>query len=109
MNFKIRETNESIIIASTRPELLFACQSIIVNPEDERYLGLQSKHAVLPLFDREVKILPHPSAKPDFGSGAVMVCSYGDQNDVELFRELGLKEIVALNSNGMTTSVRRII
>lgn len=41
MNFKVRETNENIIIASTRPELLFACQSIIVNPEDERYLGLQ--------------------------------------------------------------------
>jgi valyl-tRNA synthetase len=104
MNFKVRETNGNIIIASTRPELLFACQSIIVNPEDEHYLGLQGKHAVLPLFDREVRILPHPSAKPDFGSGAVMVCSYGDQNDVQLFRELGLKEIVALNSNGMTTS-----
>lgn len=104
MNFKVRETNENIIIASTRPELLFACQSIIVNPEDERYLGLQGKHAILPLFDREVKILPHHSAKPEFGSGAVMVCSYGDQNDVQIFRELGLKEIVALNSNGVTTS-----
>ena len=104
MNFKVRETNENIIIASTRPELLFACQSIIVNPEDERYLGLQGKHAILPLFDREVEILPHHSAKPEFGSGAVMVCSYGDHNDVQIFRELGLKEIVALNSNGMTTS-----
>ena len=104
MNFKVRETNENIIIASTRPELLYACQSIIVNPEDERYLGLQGKHAILPLFDREVEILPHHSAKPEFGSGAVMVCSYGDQNDVQIFRELGLKEIVALNSNGVTTS-----
>ena len=104
MNFKVRETNENIIIASTRPELLFACQSIIVNPEDERYLGFQGKHAILPLFDREVEILPHHSAKPEFGSGAVMVCSYGDQNDVQIFRELGLKEIVALNSNGVTTS-----
>lgn len=104
MNFKVRETNENIIIASTRPELLFACQSIIVNPDDERYLGLQGKHAILPLFDREVEILPHHSAKPEFGSGAVMVCSYGDQNDVQIFRELGLKEIVALNSNGVTTS-----
>lgn len=104
MNFKVRETNENIIIASTRPELLFACQSVIVNPEDERYLGLQGKHAILPLFDREVEILPHHLAKPEFGSGAVMVCSYGDQNDVQIFRELGLKEIVALNSNGMTTS-----
>jgi valyl-tRNA synthetase len=104
INFKVRETNENIIIASTRPELLFACQSIIVNPEDERYLGLQGKHTILPLFDREVEILPHHSAKPEFGSGAVMVCSYGDQNDVQIFRELGLKEIVALNSNGVTTS-----
>ena len=104
MNFKVRETNENIIIASTRPELLFACQSIIVNPDDERYLGLQGKHAILPLFDREVEILPHHSAKPEFGSGVVMICSYGDQNDVQIFRELGLKEIVALNSNGVTTS-----
>ncbi|HJR48004.1 MAG TPA: class I tRNA ligase family protein, partial [Nitrososphaeraceae archaeon] len=65
MNFKVRETNKNIIIASTRPELLFACQSIIVNPEDERYLGLQGKHAILPLFDREVEILPHHLAKPE--------------------------------------------
>src|ERR671918_437077 len=104
MNFKVRETNENIIIASTRPELLFACQSIIVNPDDERYLGLQGKHAVLPLFDREVEILPHHSAKPEFGSGVVMVCSYGDQNDVQIFRELGLKEIVSIDENGRTTS-----
>jgi valyl-tRNA synthetase len=47
--------------------------------------------------------VPHHSAKLEFGSGAVMVCSYGDQNDVQLFRELGLKEIVALNENGFTT------
>src|SRR5919106_2204927 len=103
MNFKVRETNENIIIASTRPELLFACQSVIVNPEDERYLGLQGKHAILPLFDREVEILPHHSAKPEFGSGAVMVCSYGDHNDVQIIRELGLNEIVAINQDGITT------
>jgi valyl-tRNA synthetase len=92
-----------IIIASTRPELLFACQAVIVNPEDDRYKHLQGSHAILPLFNREVSIIPHHSAKPEFGSGAVMVCSYGDQNDVQLFRELGLKEIVALNENGFTT------
>src|ERR671923_1878606 len=97
MKFRIKETGDTVIIASTRPELLFACQAVIVNPEDERYRNLQGKHAILPLFGREVQIRPHHSAKPEFGSGAVMVCSYGDQNDVQLFRELGLKEIVALN------------
>jgi valyl-tRNA synthetase len=104
MDFKVKETGDNIVIASTRPELLFACQSIIVNPEDKRYMKLQGKHAIIPIFNREVKIVPHHLAKPEFGSGAVMVCSYGDQNDVQLFRELGLKEIVSLNQNGMTTT-----
>ena len=114
MKFKVKKEEEEkenenntddtrIIVASTRPELLFACQAIIVNPEDDRYKHLQGSYVILPLFNREVSIVPHHSAKPEFGSGAVMVCSYGDQNDVQLFRELGLKEIVALNENGFTT------
>ena len=103
MNFTVRETSEKLVIASTRPELLFACQCIIVNPKDGRYLQFHGKHVEIPIFGREVKILPHHSAKPEFGSGVVMVCSYGDQNDVQLFRELGLKEIVAINENGITT------
>ena len=103
MNFTVRETSEKLVIASTRPELLFACQCIIVNPKDGRYLQFHRKHVEIPIFGREVKILPHHSAKAEFGSGVVMVCSYGDQNDVQLFRELGLKEIVAINENGITT------
>ncbi|MGA9151518.1 MAG: valine--tRNA ligase [Candidatus Nitrosopolaris sp.] len=104
MRFAVKETGKNIIIASTRPELLFACQLIIVNPNDERYLNLVEKHAIIPIFNREVKIMAHPSAKPEFGSGAVMVCSYGDENDVRIFRELGLKEIVSLDEYGRTSS-----
>ena len=103
MNFTVKETSEKLVIASTRPELLFACQCIIVNPKDGRYLQFHRKHVEIPIFGREVKILPHHSAKAEFGSGVVMVCSYGDQNDVQLFRELGLKEIVAINADGITT------
>src|SRR5688572_9561864 len=44
MKFKVKETGDTIIIASTRPELLFACQAVIVNPEDDRYKSLQGKH-----------------------------------------------------------------
>lgn len=103
MKFKVAGTGDSIIIASTRPELLFACQAVIVNPEDERYLDYQNKSVVLPIFGREVPVKAHHSARPEFGSGAVMVCSYGDQNDVQVFRELQLQEIVALSENGITT------
>jgi valyl-tRNA synthetase len=104
MNFKVRETSDKLVIASTRPELLFACQCVIVNPQDERYLKFHGKHVEVPLFKRDVKILPHHSARPEFGSGVVMVCSYGDQNDVQLFRELGLNEIIAIDQNGITTA-----
>jgi valyl-tRNA synthetase len=104
ISFNIQGSDNNIVIASTRPELLFACQAIIVNPKDERYTKVRGKHAMVPIFNREVEILSHPSAKPEFGSGAVMVCSYGDQNDVQLFRQLGLEEIVALNNNGKTTA-----
>jgi valyl-tRNA synthetase len=95
MKFKIKEKKKTgdkddddtfIIIASTRPELLFACQAVIVNPDDDRYKHLHGLHAILPLFNREVSIIPHHSAKPEFGSGAVMVCSYGDQLQVSDMR-----------------------
>ena len=42
-------------------------------------------------MEGSVPIIGHSSAKPEFGTGAVMVCSYGDYNDVQLFRELGLR------------------
>jgi valyl-tRNA synthetase len=91
-------------VASTRPELLFACQAVIINPKDLKHSHLVGKKVIVPLFNRKVPILTHHSAKPDFGSGVVMVCSYGDYNDVQLFRELNLKEIVSLDENGYTTA-----
>ncbi len=98
MKFKLDD--DYLIIASTRPELLCSCQAVIVNPEDERYKTLHNKKVIVPIYNRKVPIIAHPSAKPEFGSGAVMICSYGDQTDVQLFRELALKEIVAITEEG---------
>ncbi|WP_148685587.1 valine--tRNA ligase [Candidatus Nitrosocosmicus hydrocola] len=103
ITFYLNNSNDRIVIATTRPELLFSCQAIIVNPEDERYTEIQGKVLKIPLFNREVKIIPHHSADKDFGSGAVMICSYGDLKDVQLFRELGLPEIRSIDMNGRTT------
>jgi len=96
--------NEEIIIATTRPELLCSCQAVLVNPEDERYKHLVGKKAIVPIYGREVPILAHPIVKPEFGSGIEMVCSYGSYNDVMLFRELGLKEIIAIDEDGKMTT-----
>ena len=105
MKFKIKDTDKEIIIASTRPELLCACRTIIVNPEDERYAQYIGKKIIVPMTNKEVELRTHHSAQQEFGSGAVMVCSYGDQNDVALFRELELEEIVAIGLDGRMTEV----
>ena len=105
MKFKIKDTDKEIIIASTRPELLCACRTIIVNPEDERYAQYIGKKIIVPMTNEEVELRTHHSAQQEFGSGAVMVCSYGDQNDVALFRELELEEIVAIGLDGRMTEV----
>ena len=103
IKFFLNESKDHIIIATTRPELLFACQAVIVNPEDERYKKIQGRNLDIPIFNRKVKIIQHPYADPNFGTGAVMVCSFGDLNDVQLFRELKLKEIKSINATGKTT------
>jgi len=105
MKFIVKDTSNEIIIASTRPELLCACKTVIVNPDDSRYANLIGKKLIVPLTNNEIEIRPHHSAKMEFGSGAVMVCSYGDQNDVALFRELELEEVVAIGLDGRMTDV----
>src|SRR2546421_576124 len=101
--FKVKETGEELVIATTRPELMSSCQLIIVNPEDESYKKLHGLHAVVPIFEREVEIRPHPGAKREKGTGAVMICSYGDYHDVTIFRELGLQEIISIDERGRMT------
>ena len=108
IKFKVQETGEKLVIATTRPELLCSCQSVLVNPEDSRYVKYHGLHAEVPIYSRWVKIKPHPTVRPEFGSGVVMVCSYGDYTDVLLFREMKLKEIIAINEEGrMSANARR--
>ncbi len=103
MKFQVKDSDKTIIIASTRPELLCACKTIIVNEEDERYTDLIGKKVIVPISNQEVEIKTHHSAKKEFGSGAVMACSYGDHNDVALFREFKLEEVIAIGLDGRMT------
>jgi len=96
----VKESGENIIIATTRPELLCSCRIVIFNPEDERYFHLKGKHAIVPIYGHEVPIEPHPYAKPEFGSGLVMICSFGDYSDVRILRELNLEPIYAIDEKG---------
>jgi len=104
LRFLVQETGEELIIATTRPELLCACQAILYHPDDARYKELEGKHAIVPLYQRAVKIIAHPAAQMDFGTGIMMICSYGDQTDIQLFRELALEPIIAIDVTARMTA-----
>lgn len=103
--FIVKDTKEEILVSTTRPELLAACQMLAVNPDDARYKKLIGKSALVPLYNREVPIRAHKSVDPSFGTGVVMICSYGDHNDVQLFREFKLKEIIAIGQDGKMSEI----
>jgi len=103
------DDGEELIITTTRPEMICACGVVVVHPDDARYKHLVGKKVRLPLsvINREssVEIMTHPSVKMNFGSGVLMVCSYGDQNDVSIFRELGLRPYLAIDLDGRMTDI----
>jgi len=108
----VRWTTEDgidVVISTTRPELICACGIVVVHPDDERYQHLVGKQIHLPVEtnvrSKSVEITTHPSVKSDFGSGVLMVCSFGDQNDVAVFRELGLTPFQAIDLEGNMTDV----
>jgi valyl-tRNA synthetase len=103
------EDGETVIISTTRPELICACGVVVVHPEDKRYQHLVGKRIELPLTtnnrETSVEIMTHSSVKSEFGSGVLMVCSFGDQNDVAVFRDLGLKPFQAIDLDGCMTEI----
>ncbi|RAH13677.1 MAG: valine--tRNA ligase [Methanobacteriota archaeon] len=103
------ESGEEVIISTTRPELICACGVVVVHPDDERYSELVGKKIKLPLNVKNrseyVEIRTHSSVKSEFGTGVLMVCSFGDQNDVSIFREFGLKPFQAIDLRGELTEI----
>ncbi len=100
IKFKVKETGEDIIIGTTRPELISSCGMIIYNPSDKRYKHLKGKHAITPIFNKEVPIIEHSFAQQDKGTGLMMMCSFGDVTDIRFFREMKLKPIISINKDG---------
>ncbi|MEM4680976.1 MAG: valine--tRNA ligase, partial [Acidilobaceae archaeon] len=97
------EGRGEVVVATTRPELLPACAALAYHPKDKRYSGLSGKKAIAPIFGQHMIIVEHESVDPDFGTGIMMICSYGDENDVRLFSELSLKPKVILDEQGKIT------
>lgn len=79
--------DKKIEIATTRPELLAACVGIFVHPEDDRYKDIVGKKAKVPLFDELVPVMADEKVEKDFGTGIVMICTFGDKTDIEWWKK----------------------
>lgn len=89
-----------IIVATTRPELLPACKLVLVNPEDDKRRVLKGDTAIVPIFGIKVDIIEHPSVDPSYGSGILMVCSYGDLEDIRTLREKNIPPTYIIGDDG---------
>ncbi|MEW5896968.1 MAG: valine--tRNA ligase [Nanoarchaeota archaeon] len=95
-----RSGGNDLIIATTRPELLPACVALFYHPEDERYQKLKGRFAQVPLFNYEVPILSDESVAKDKGTGLMMVCTFGDKDDIEKWHKYNLPLRVVVTEEG---------
>ncbi len=96
---------DGIEIATTRPELLAACVAVAVHPDDERYRGMKGKRLVVPIFGHQVPIIEDVAVDPEFGSGAVMICTFGDKTDVYWWKQHHLELRKAIDRKGVMTAI----
>jgi valyl-tRNA synthetase len=89
-----------LLIDTTRPELLPACVAVVAHPEDERFSDLVGSTVRTPLFGASVPFVTHPLAQPDKGTGAAMICTFGDTTDVTWWRELSLPVRAVVGRDG---------
>ena len=94
-----------VIVASTRPELLASCVALAVNPSDERYCGLIGETAIVPIYGREIPVIADEDVETEFGTGVVMICTYGDKIDVKWQKRHGLPVIVSIDERGRMRDV----
>ena len=90
ISFDIVNSDEKIVISTTRPELIAACELIIFHVSDTKFKHLEGNYAITPIFNRKVPIQAHRDADPEFGTGIMMICAYGDKSDVKILREAGI-------------------
>ncbi len=104
INFET-EDGSKFTIGTTRPELLSSCVAVFINPEHEDADKLAGKKAKVPLFDLEVPIIKDKGALLDKGTGIVMCCTFGDQKDIEWYKQYNLPLRISLNENGTLNSL----
>ena len=97
--YAIEGSEEKVVVATTRPETLFGDTAVAIHPEDERYLALHGKKAIVPIVNRVVPIIKDKYVSLDLGTGCLKVTPAHDENDKVLGEKHQLDIIDIFNSN----------
>ena len=100
ISYNIKDSDEKITIATTRPETILGDTAICVNPSDKRYKHLKNKSAIVPLINRKIPIIYDEYVDIEFGTGALKVTPAHDINDYNLGDKHNLETIDILNNDG---------
>ena len=100
IKYPIKDSDEYLVIATTRPETLLGDSAVAVHPEDERYTHLVGKSLILPLVGREIPIIADEYVDKEFGTGCVKITPCHDPNDFEVGKRHNLEEILIMDENG---------
>jgi valyl-tRNA synthetase len=103
VKYKIKDSNDFIAIATTRPETIYADVAIAVNPKDPRYKEYVGKIAINPLNDREMKIIADEYVGIEFGTGALKITPAHDFNDYEIGKKHNLEATSVIDLDGKMT------
>jgi len=104
LNYKIQDSNEQIVIATTRPETILGDTAICINPNDERYTHLKGKKAIVPLCGRVIPIIEDDYVDIEFGTGCLKVTPAHDINDKALGEKHNLEVIDIFNADATLNS-----
>lgn len=100
IKFQLQGSDDHLLIATTRPELIPACVAVAINPSDERFSKYIDGTILVPIVKRAVPIIPDETVDPKFGTGVVMICTYGDKADVKTVLHHKLPRVIILNEEG---------
>ena len=92
IKYPIEDSDDHVIVATTRPETMFGDMAIAVNPKDTRYKSLIGKYALLPFVDRKLPIIGDEYVDMEFGTGCLKITPGHDFNDYEIGKKYSLYE-----------------
>ena len=105
LKYSIKDSEDFLVIATTRPETMLGDTAVAVNPDDERYQKYKGKKLILPVLNREVPLIEDDYVDTSFGTGALKVTPAHDPNDFELGRKHQLETINIMNPDGTMNSL----